>query len=45
MVCVSADRHKQLHYGDVKVTDIRDDDFELLFDRETLIVPKLIKEE
>jgi hypothetical protein len=40
---VSADRHRQLHYGDAKVVDIRDDEFEFLIDGKTVIVPKLIR--
>ena len=43
VICVSADRHRQLHYGDAKVVDIRDDEFEFLIDGQTVIVPKLIK--
>ena len=43
VICVSADRHRQLHYGNAKVVDIRDDEFEFLIDGETIIVPKLIK--
>jgi hypothetical protein len=45
VICVSADRHRQLHYGNAKVVDIRDDEFEFLIDGETVIVPKLIKRE
>ena len=45
VICVSADRHRQLHYGNAKVVDIRDDEFEFLIDGETIIVPKLIKGE
>ena len=45
VICVSADRHRQLHYGDAKVIDIRDDEFEFLIDGETVIVPKLIRED
>ena len=45
VICVSADRHRQLHYGNAKVVDIRDDEFEFLIDGETVIVPKLIREE
>jgi len=45
VICVSADRHRQLHYGNAKVVDIRDDEFEFLIDGETVIVPKLIKKE
>ena len=42
VICVSADRHRQLHYGNTEVVDIRDDEFEFLIDGETVIVPKLI---
>jgi hypothetical protein len=45
VICVSADRHRQLHYGNAKVVDIRDDEFEFLIDGKTVIVPKLIKRE
>lgn len=43
VICVSADRHRQLHYGNAKVVDIRGEEFEFLIDGETIIVPKLIK--
>ena len=33
----------ELHYGDVKVVNIRDDEFEFQIEGETIIVPKLIK--
>ena len=45
VICVSAERHRQLHYGNAKVVDVRDDEFEFLIDGETIIVPKLIKGE
>jgi hypothetical protein len=35
----------QVHYGNAKVIDIRDDEFEFLIDGEIAIVPKLIKGE
>ena len=43
--CVSAERHRQQHYENDKVVDIRDDEFEFLFDEQKVIVPKLIKGE
>ena len=42
VVCVSADRHRQLHYGNAELVEIRDDEFEFLIEGETVIVPKLI---
>ena len=45
VVCVSAQRHRQLHYGNAKVVDIRDNEFESLINGKKVTLPEQIKGE